>query len=75
MTYRVKATYYYYEGTYNAPRDGYVRGQDGMYLNFPTKQSALEWIDKEEVKIYYLNHGEYSSPSYKVVYYRGNKEF
>ncbi|MEM3787054.1 MAG: hypothetical protein QXZ59_06690 [Nitrososphaeria archaeon] len=44
----------------------YISDNFGNPKKFSYKE-AKEWIDEEESEIYYLDHNEYSRPSYKIV--------
>ena len=50
MVYRILAHHYYYQGTFYAPKDGYLGDWDGVYgyLEFDTRESALDWM-KENI--------------------------
>ena len=54
----------YYAGTWNAPKAGYVRDDDGEQLVFDNYTDAQAWIDQMEEGTYYLAHGEAGRPTY-----------
>jgi hypothetical protein len=78
MKYGIKATYYYYEGTLNAPQSGTMDG-----LNFETLQSAIDYLTGGDYDFpalehcsgatfsrlgqYVCAHGEYERPDYEIV--------
>lgn len=78
--YGIKATYYYYGKTYNAPSDGFLREEDNSILKFSTIPDALEYLENRygrmelekgkatysAVGTYVLRHGEYSRPRYTI---------
>lgn len=53
----------YYAGTWDAPKAGYVRDDDGEQLVFGNYTDAQAWIDQGE-GTYYLAHGEAGRPTY-----------
>mgnify|MGYP003112375772 CR=1 FL=1 len=78
--YYIKVTYYYYQGTLHAPKDGAL--VEDKKLVFDTKESAISYLEKMGVDLhlkgsifthsyYELNHGEYEAPDYQVRKLRG----
>lgn len=60
-TYQVKAKYYYYADTCNAPKDGVVES------GFATKGAAEEFIRNQcSGERYCLSNGEYSAPDFCI---------
>lgn len=83
--YGIKVNYFYYAGTINAPKDGYMTDAGGYRLEFDTFEDALHflkfWLSEVEcikgkseyvyAGTYYLNHGEYARPQYIIRKLRG----
>jgi hypothetical protein len=63
------AEYSFYQGTHNAPTDGYVR--DHPFSDdpavFESVREAHEWIRGATAGVYFLRNGEYDSPMHYVV--------
>lgn len=88
MTYRILAHYYYYQGTWNAPEDGYLWSDPDHYLEFDSHETALDWLEENCGKMelckgkatyvpkgtYYLNHGEYERPMYTIVHFKDERD-
>ena len=63
----IHVTQYYYAGTLNAPRSGYLRDDNGNVETFASYESASNYVRLLEPKENYrLQHGEYSPPSFRV---------
>jgi hypothetical protein len=63
----IHVTQYYYAGTLNAPRSGYLRDDNGNVETFSSHESASNYVRLLEPKENYrLQHGEYSPPSFRV---------
>ena len=61
---------HYYAGVRNVPRPDYLRRDDGEYRVFGSRLEALAYLgilDTIEDGRYYLSHGEYAPPAYKIV--------
>ena len=65
-TFYILAKYNYYSGTFNRRENGPVLDGDGSRLEFDSRKEAEEWIGDRTQGTYYLAHGEYSAPDYKV---------
>jgi hypothetical protein len=61
--------YNFYQGTCNAPTDGYLR--DNPYSDdpvvFESVREALDWIEGETAGVYYARSGEYDPPTHYIV--------
>jgi hypothetical protein len=64
--YGIHATYFFYAGTYNAPTDGVIAAYNTR-AEADTAMSALTY------NRYYLAHGEYAQPEYKITGYNPGK--
>ncbi len=87
MEYYIKATYHYYSGTFNAPKDGAVKDEYGKRLEFDSVEDAEKYLLNElggtkspsgknlyfPKGIYHLSHGEYSQPEYSIRKIRSSK--
>ena len=63
----IHVTQYYYAGTLNAPRSGYLRDGNGNVEAFCSFESATNYMRLlEPNENYRLRHGEYSPPSFRV---------
>jgi len=60
----VLVTRYWY-----GPREasGFVTDDRGEPLEFESIKDARDWIKRNDSEVYYLAHGEYARPAYKVV--------
>jgi hypothetical protein len=79
MTYSIKVTPQYFQGTLGAPQERYLTWRDladnpndaGPYpddiAEWETKEEAQAIIDDWESGIYYLQHGEAGRPDYAIV--------
>lgn len=65
--YAIYVTYNYYDGTYGAPTDGYLRDNNNK-IAACADRAAVEAIAEalEPRGTYCLSHGEYSSPDYEA---------
>lgn len=60
---------FYYEGTFNVER-GWTLYSGGMFEDYPefeSRAAAKKDIERAIARVYYLAHGEYSSPDYRIV--------
>ena len=66
--YRIKVNYYYYSGTLNAPKNKFLRDENGKIVEFEDRKEAEKHIKNNynNYVIYYLNCGEYAPPKYKI---------
>lgn len=78
---KIKAEYYYYGGTFHAPKSGYLKDESENVLTFSTEKDALEYLNDFKGKMelvkgkatyanagtYVLHHGEYSRPLYTLI--------
>jgi hypothetical protein len=74
--YIIRASYSYYSGTFNAPKNGAIRDCNGERLEFDTREQAVKFLNErcEEnsdgsfsaAGTYYTAHGEYSRPVYRI---------
>ena len=58
---------YYLAGTCNAPVDGMLGEDNGGAETFDGADEAQSRIDMMNGETYYLSHGEYARPNYKIV--------
>jgi|LSQX01.1.fsa_nt_gb hypothetical protein len=61
---------HYYAGLRNVPRPDYLRNDDGERIVLGSRTEALAYlsiVDAVEGGHYYLSHGEYAPPAYKIV--------
>jgi hypothetical protein len=61
---------HYYAGIRNVPRPDYLRNDDGEYRVFGSPTEAAVYlciVDAVEGGHYFLAHGEYAPPEYKIV--------
>lgn len=74
MRYAIWIEQHYYDGTYNAPVDGWMLDDYGFdHETYPTEaaaQAAADAIRARQAGTYYLSHGEYSRPEYSVRQYQ-----
>jgi hypothetical protein len=82
MKYAIKATYFYYGNTFNAPKNGFLKDGADNIEYFNSVKDALNFLNlTEEAKPckgkntfnknwsqYILNYGEYAEPTYTLVY-------
>lgn len=78
-TFRISAKYFFYAGTFNAPKNGPLKDNKGENLCFQTRADALKYIEnmfaveRASNGSYYpkgrydLSHGEYSQPEFKII--------
>lgn len=83
--YYIKIFYFYYQDTFNSPIDAPILDDNGKRKMFRTINNAKQYLEKigitRNIKgqqytsegIYYLEHGEYSRPTYKIRKERVNK--
>lgn len=83
--YYIRAKYFFYYGTFNAPEDGPICDYEGSRLEFSSRNEAIEYLRQEKgcrehrpgkfspAGRYYLSHGEYSSPTFMVQKVPGRK--
>mgnify|MGYP005867566687 CR=1 FL=1 len=65
---KVWVKYHYYDGTWNAPKDGYLADDDGDVIEFESYKKAQEYIKNQSSdNVYYLKHGEYAKPEYIII--------
>lgn len=76
--YYVNIQHFYYQGTFNTPKDGPMTDRWGDKKIFKSVQHAKEYlwsigitetITKQSLTsdgMYYLEHGEYERPQYKI---------
>jgi len=69
--FHVYAEYHFYQGTYDTPKNGRVMlyDEDGEAtgpIEFTTREAAQSWIRAQSPELYFLRHGEHSSPTYSV---------
>jgi len=67
---RILATHDYVCSDINADsknRPTLINDDDGTERTWPTYADAQAWIDEQEEKTYYLDHGEMGRPSYRIV--------
>lgn len=65
--YAIKRSNYFYRGTFNAPKDGYIKKSWGdKIVAVRTKAEAERLAEKlaDFGGCYYLRHGEYASPDF-----------
>ncbi len=77
MSYNIKITPNYYQGTINAPQEGLLtendinpdaRVYDNTILDFETEAEAQKIIDDlTSDETYYLSHGEAARPTYQII--------
>jgi phage/plasmid-associated DNA primase len=75
MTYSIKVTPNYYQGTLGAPQESYLMLRDidvdNQYpddiAEWDTEEEAQEVIDGLTDGTYYLSHGEAGRPNYDIV--------
>ena len=65
--YRIIITPNYFQGTINAPQEGFLTDDDNDIIEFDTKEDAQKWINDVEEDVYCLDHGEASRPDYEIV--------
>lgn len=67
--YHIHKTTYFYQGIFHDPGSGIMKDEFEKPLVFDTEEQANEYIAGIEARgdVYYLQHGEYARPSYKVV--------
>jgi len=70
--YGIRVKYFYYFNTLNRPEDGWLK-IEGEIGRWETRQEAQAFIDAEDDKSYYLNHGEDSRRDLKVRKFPINK--
>ena len=64
---KVWIEYCYYQGTNNAPVDGWITSTvDAEPRIFVSYDAAQTWINQEEKGTYYLSHGEAGRPTYTI---------
>ena len=69
VKYGIWVTYYFHDNTFYAPVDDWLYEMyEDNPIEFSTKEEAQRCIDDEcEIRgTYYLSHGEYAMPTYKV---------
>ena len=65
---KIWVKYHYYDGTWNAPLDGYLTDNDGEVIEFESYKKAQEYIKNQSSdNVYYLKHGEYAKPEYIIL--------
>lgn len=62
--YAIHAEYFYYQGTINAPTDGVIAAYDSKV------DAEMVMNDLIPCGHYYLPHGCYAAPQYKIIGYR-----
>lgn len=63
----VYAEYNYYQGTLNAPQDGYFCNHHGHMMVFRSAELAEKWAEYLTPKGgYYLSHGQAGRPNYEA---------
>lgn len=65
--YAIKVKTYYYAGTFHAVPDHFWCDNGPSREIFKTREAALKQVSELDSGIYYLSHGEYERPDYKVV--------
>lgn len=71
----IKVTYYYYQGTLYAPKDGPLKEDEKLL--FETRKDAVSYLEHRGVDLhlkgstythsyYECNHGEYEAPDYQI---------
>jgi hypothetical protein len=65
MSYAVHVEHFYYQGTFNTPQDGIV----SVHETRAEAEAARKEADPNTngTNRYYLRHGEYAIPAYKVI--------
>ncbi len=65
--YAVHVAHHYYAGTFNRPKSGLLRDDNGNVETFTSVESATNYLRLlEPNENYRLRHGEYSPPSYRI---------
>ena len=78
--YQIKAKYFYYSTSYNAPKNGVLRDDNGQVIEFETRNEAIDYLCNEYAcerdsdgafsqakPMYELANGEYARPSYRII--------
>ena len=47
--YYIHVECFYYSGTFNAPKSGFLRGMDGNKLLFATREQAVEYLTTKDI--------------------------
>jgi len=77
MSYQIKVTPNYYQGTCGAPQEAYLtdrdltddynEGRSDNIADFETREKAETWVDEARTGSYWCSHGEAGAPSYDIV--------
>ena len=78
--YQIRAKYFYYSTSHNAPKNGVLRHDNGQVVEFETRNEAIDYLCDQRAcerdsdgtysqakPMYELAHGEYERPSYKII--------
>ena len=75
--YYIRAEYFYFAGTFNAPQDGALRDESGRRLEFATREQAAEYLAGTDGELESMGCREHAAGKYSPAgtYYLSHGEY
>ena len=76
-SYYIRAEFFYYSGTFNAPQDGALRDEMGRRLEFGTREEAAEYLTDSDGEFESMGCREHAAGKYSPAgtYYLSHGEY